>query len=297
MSWFRRPKYTLQGEVRKKDFPDGVFIKCEQCNEMLIKGDLEKNAKICPKCNHYFKLSAGERLALVADLDSFQECDIEYHSVNALDFVEYDAKLEKGRKRTGLDEALISGLATIENIPVSLVILDFFFMGGSMGSVMGEKVTLAAERSLDKHIPLVIISAGGGGARMHEGMLSLMQMAKTSAAIGALRRAGIPYISVVTNPTMGGVAASFSSLGDVNLAEPHALLGFAGPRVIQQTIGERLPEGFQTSEFLLEHGMLDAIVSRKEMKRTIALLLRFLTNQTKPRNAKDEKTNDKEHSQ
>lgn len=281
MSWFRKPKFTLQGEIRKKDVPNGIFTKCEGCSEMLATKELEKNLKICPKCGYYFKMSAWERLGMIADEDSFQELDTQYESTNPLDFVEYEAKLVKGKKRTGLNEALISGLATMDELPVSLVILDFFFMGGSMGSVMGEKIALAAERSHDKGIPLVIISSGGGGARMHEGMLSLMQMAKTSAAVGRLKPKGIPYISVVANPTMGGVAASFSSLGDVNLAEPHALLGFAGPRVIQQTIGERLPEGFQTSEFLMAHGMLDAIVPREELRSAIVSVIRFLTKQTK----------------
>lgn len=278
MSWFRRPKYTLQGEIRKKDVPDGVFTKCVSCNEILATKELEKNQKICPKCGFYFNLTAAERIAITVDKDSFQEYDTSYQSTNPLNFVEYDDKLKKSKKKTGLDEAVVVGTATIEGIPVSLVVLDFYFMGGSMGSVMGEKITLAAERSLEKRLPLVVISAGGGGARMHEGMLSLMQMAKTSAAVAKLREAGIPYISVVTNPTMGGVAASFASLGDVNLAEPKALLGFAGPRVIQQTIGERLPPGFQTSEFLLEHGMLDAIVPRSDMRKTLVLVLRCLLN-------------------
>jgi len=277
MVWFSKPKYTsLKKAAKKKEMPEGLWTKCPACEQMIFAAELEKNLKICPKCHYYFTLSARERLQLVADGGRLEEMFTDVQSCNPLDFPEYDDKLAKSRKKTGLDEAILCGRATIEEIPVALAVSDFSFLGGSMGSVVGERVTLLAEYALQQRLPLVIISAGGGGARMHEGMLSLMQMGKTSAAIARLRDAGIPFISVLTHPTMGGVAASFASLGDVILAEPKALIGFAGPRVIEQTIHQRLPEGFQTSEFLLEHGMIDFIVQRAEMKAKIAQVLRLL---------------------
>lgn len=277
MRWFTTSKYTsLNREVKKKEMPEGLWTKCTSCNQMIFAADLEKNLKICPQCGFYFTLTARERLDQIADPGSFKPLFTDLRSSNPLGFPEYDAKLKNSMKKTGLDEAILCGRATVEGIEIALAVSDFSFLGGSMGSVVGEKVTLLAEYALEHCLPLVIISAGGGGARMHEGMLSLMQMGKTSAAIGRLRDAGIPFISVLTHPTMGGVAASFASLGDVMMAEPKALIGFAGPRVIEQTIHQRLPEGFQTSEFLLEHGMIDFIVERKEMKAKIAQVLRIL---------------------
>ncbi len=277
MVWFSKPKYTsLSKAAKKKEMPEGLWTKCPSCEQMIFAAELEKNLKICPKCEHYFTLTAQERLALVTDEGSFREMFTDIGPCNPLDFPGYDEKLKNSQKKTGLDEAILCGPAKINKIPVALAVSDFSFLGGSMGSVVGERVTLLAEYALKHRLPLVIISAGGGGARMHEGMLSLMQMGKTSAAIARLRDAGIPFISVLTHPTMGGVAASFASLGDVIMAEPKALIGFAGPRVIEQTIHQRLPEGFQTSEFLLEHGMIDFIVKRSEMKAKITRVLKLL---------------------
>jgi acetyl-CoA carboxylase carboxyl transferase subunit beta len=277
MRWFVKPKYTSLGKAaKKKEVPEGIFDKCQGCLQMVLVSEINRNNKICPKCGHYYTLKARERLALIADEGSFKEMFSDVQSCNPLDFPGYDEKVTKSQKKTGLDEAIVCGEARIGSVKVALGVADFGFLGGSMGSVVGERVTLLAEHALKHRIPLVIISAGGGGARMHEGMLSLMQMGKTSAAIGRLKEEGIPYISVLTHPTMGGVAASFASLGDVIIAEPKALIGFAGPRVIEQTIHQRLPEGFQTSEFLLEHGMIDDIVERGEMKEKISRILRVL---------------------
>jgi len=278
MRWFAKDKYTSlqRPEVKKKEMPSGLWTKCPDCGQMIFVAELQRNLMICPKCSYYFTLTAQQRLDLIADEGTFEQRFTDIKSCNPLGFPQYDEKLKRSQKKTGLDEAVLVGTAKIEAISVALGVSDFSFLGGSMGSVVGERVTLLAELALDKRLPLVIISAGGGGARMHEGMLSLMQMAKTSAAVARLRDAGIPYISVLTHPTMGGVAASYASLGDVILAEPRALIGFAGPRVIEQTIHQRLPEGFQTSEFLLDHGMIDMIVERAEMKAKIAQVLRLL---------------------
>ncbi len=279
MRWFVKPKYTSLGKPpapKKKEMPEGLWTKCPSCGHMIFVAELEKNQKICPNCGYYFTLTARERLKQVADAGSFKEMFADIRSINPLGFPEYDKKLAGSQKKTGLDEAVLCGEAKIEGILVALGVSDFSFMGGSMGSVVGEKITRLAEWALEKRLPLVIISAGGGGARMHEGMLSLMQMGKTSAAVARLREAGVPYLSVLTHPTMGGVAASFASLGDVIMAEPKALIGFAGPRVIEQTIHQRLPEGFQTSEFLLDHGMIDFIVERSELKAKIAQVLSLL---------------------
>jgi acetyl-CoA carboxylase carboxyl transferase subunit beta len=221
-------------------------------------------------------MSAWERLEITVDPDSFQESDEAMTSLDPLNFDGYPSKIRKAQDSTNLREAAMWGSATLEGRPLIFGVIDFRFLGGSMGSVVGEKITRAAETALDRRLPLVVASAGGGGARMHEGMLSLMQMAKTSAAAAQLKRAGLPYISIITHPTMGGVAASFAALGDVIIAEPGALIGFAGPRVIEQTIGQRLPEGFQRAEFLLSHGMIDMVVPRSEIRRVTATLLRHL---------------------
>lgn len=280
MRWFHKPKYTALGETgnRKKDVPPGLWTKCPQCEELIFNKDLQTNLNVCPRCNYYFRLSARERIASLIEENSFEELFADLESQDPIGFPEYAKKLEKARRQADLPEAIVTGRALIGEFPVALGVSDFQFMAGSMGSVVGEKVTRIAEYALENRLPLVIVSAGGGGARMQESMLSLMQMAKTSAAVARLKRESIPYISVITHPTMGGVSASYASLGDVILAEPKALSGFAGPRVIEQTIGQRLPEGFQSSEFLLEHGMLDAVVERKDLKPTLIRLLTHFTS-------------------
>ncbi len=259
---------------QKSDIQDGLWIKCPDCDEVMYQKELDNNQKICPKCNYHFRLSSIERLAITVDDDSFIELDENMVSLNPLSFPDYEAKLEKARNKSGLKEGVITGEATINGFPIIIAVLDFNFMGGSMGSVVGEKITRAIETSIDKQLPLIIISTSGG-ARMQEGILSLMQMAKTSAALAKLDQAGLLYISVLTDPTTGGVTASFASLGDIIIAEPKALIGFAGQRVIEQTIRQKLPSGFQRSEFMLEHGMIDLIIDRKNMKDTIANILKM----------------------
>jgi len=280
MSWFKKPpRYTtINPPEKKQDIPGGLWMRCDQCNEMIYKKDWEANLKVCPKCKHYSVMGARERLNSLVDQGSFVEMDATVTSVDPLQFEGYAESLAKSRKKTGEKEAVICGEAKIEEKNVQIASFDFRFVGGSMGSAVGEKVTRALERGEEKHEPVVVISAGGGGARMQEGMLSLMQMAKTSAAVGRLRDKKVPYISVLTHPTMGGVAASFAMLGDIIIAEPKALIGFAGPRVIEQTIGQRLPDGFQRSEFLLEHGMLDMIVERHKIRQTLSRILGHLAN-------------------
>lgn len=280
MSWFRKPpRYTaINKPVKKTDIPDGLWMRCEKCDEMIFKKEWEDNLKVCPKCGCYSLMSARERLSSLIDEGTFIETDASISSIDPLQFQGYAESLAKSRKRTGEKEAIIAGNAQISGHPCEIGVFDFNFMAGSMGSAVGEKVTRTLERGRDKSQPVVIISAGGGGARMHEGILSLMQMAKTSAAVARLRDNGIPFISVITHPTMGGVAASFASLGDIIIAEPGALIGFAGPRVIEQTIGQRLPDDFQTSEFLLKHGMIDMIVPRHDLRSTLGNLLGHLRN-------------------
>ncbi len=245
---------------------------------MIFKKEWEDNLKICPKCGRYSLMGARERLSSLVDPGSFTESDSGVASIDPLQFQGYADSLAKSRKRTGEKEAVISGAAKLCGTPCQIAAFDFNFMAGSMGSAVGEKVTRTLERGRESSQPVVIISAGGGGARMHEGILSLMQMAKTSAAVARMRERGIPFISVITHPTMGGVAASFASLGDIIIAEPGALIGFAGPRVIEQTIGQRLPDDFQTSEFLLKHGMIDMIVGRHDLRSTLGRLLSLLAN-------------------
>ncbi|GMV65343.1 MAG: acetyl-CoA carboxylase, carboxyltransferase subunit beta [Candidatus Omnitrophica bacterium] len=280
MSWFRKPpRYTaINKPVKKTDIPDGLWMRCEKCDEMIFKKEWEDNLKVCPKCGCYSLMGARERLSSLIDEGTFIETDASISSIDPLQFQGYAESLAKSRKRTGEKEAIIAGNAQISGHPCEIGVFDFNFMAGSMGSAVGEKVTRTLERGRDKSQPVVIISAGGGGARMHEGILSLMQMAKTSAAVARLRDNGIPFISVITHPTMGGVAASFASLGDIIIAEPGALIGFAGPRVIEQTIGQRLPDDFQTSEFLLKHGMIDMIVPRHDLRSTLGNLLGHLRN-------------------
>ncbi|MBI5904613.1 MAG: acetyl-CoA carboxylase carboxyltransferase subunit beta [Deltaproteobacteria bacterium] len=271
---------------RKKDesdkkikIPEGMWIKCDACLEIIYKPEVERNLNVCPKCVYHFRIPAMERIAAVTDEGTFAEFAEDLESVDPLNFTDtkkYVDRIKEARKKTGRREAVITGRARINGIEVVLAVLDFEFQGGSMGSVVGEKVAMAAEAALESGIPLIVFSASGG-ARMQEGTLSLMQMAKTSAALARLSDARLPFISVLTDPTTGGVAASFAMLGDVIISEPGALVGFAGPRVIEQTIKQKLPDGFQRAEFLLEHGMVDMIVERSRMKSTLTQLLRYMS--------------------
>lgn len=264
----------------KKSVPEGLWTKCPKCEQIIYNKELEENFKICPKCGGYFRLSARERVGMLCDARSFQELDPHLAPANPLNFKDlqsYKDRLNEAQKKTGLTEAVLCGQSKIDGHDVLLAVLDFDFMGGSMGSVVGEKVTRAIEAAHKKRLPLVLMSSSGG-ARMQEGILSLMQMAKTAAALAQLHEAGLPFISVMTDPTTGGVTASFAMLGDINLAEPKALIAFAGPRVIEQTIRQQLPEGFQYSEFLLQHGMLDLIVERPKLKKTLSQILDFFSD-------------------
>jgi acetyl-CoA carboxylase carboxyl transferase subunit beta len=276
MDWFKRKKEGLK-PVDKKEMPDGLWVKCENCNEIIYKKELEKKLLVCPNCDYHFRLLSHEYIEILADKGSFQEFNQHIRSSDPLKFKDskkYSERYQAAIEKTGLNEAIITGLAKIETIDIILCVMDFSFIGGSMGSVVGEKVSRAVDIALQKKFPLIIISASGG-ARMHEGVLSLMQMAKTSAKLSLLSADNIPYISLLTNPTTGGTTASYAMLGDVHIAEPGALIGFAGPRVIKQTIGQDLPDGFQRSEFLLEHGFIDVIIHRHELKSRIASILRF----------------------
>lgn len=274
MAWIRKPKYTtIPMQQRKTDITDGLWIRCEECGEMIYKKDWEANLKVCPECNYHFRLTFTERLELTIDSD-FNELDAMLKPVDILNFMDtesYSNRIKANQLKSGLLDAIVTGTGRLGRHIVVIGILDFRFMGGSMGSVVGEKVTRAIEKATDAKLPLIIFSSSGG-ARMQEGILSLMQMAKTSAALAKLSGNGL-YISVLTNPTTGGVTASFASLGDIIIAEPKALIGFAGPRVIEQTIGQQLPAGFQRSEFSLQHGLLDMIVHRKEMKSKLIQIL------------------------
>jgi acetyl-CoA carboxylase carboxyl transferase subunit beta len=280
VSWFRKEKRGLKRQP-KKVIPDNLWIKCDSCGEILYKKELEKNIQVCPRCDYHYGLSPDQYINLLLDKDTFIEHDAGLKSQDPLKFVDrmkYSERLESAIKKTGRNEAVVVGEGVIgESFEVQFGAMDFSFIGGSMGSVVGEKIARATRRSADKRQPLIIVSRSGG-ARMMEGVFSLMQMAKTSAFLGRMHELGLPYISILVNPTTGGVTASFSMLGDINIAEPGALIGFAGPRVIKQTIRQDLPEGFQRSEFLLEHGMLDLVVPRKEMKNTVVRLLNFMIN-------------------
>lgn len=275
MAWFKREEPKIEKKVK---IPEGLWVKCENCKEIIYRKELENNLKVCPKCQYHFRISAKERISLITDTASFIELDSELESPDPLEFkdtISYKDRLKENEKKTGLKEAAIYGDAKINGRDVVIAALDFFFMGGSMGTVVGEKITRAAERAIERRVPLIIISSSGG-ARMQEGMFSLMQMAKTSQAIGRVKEARILYISVLADPTFGGVTASFTMLGDIIIAEPKSLIGFAGPRVIQETIKQQLPEGFQRAEFLLAHGMIDIIVERKELKNTIYRIIDIL---------------------
>ena len=254
---------------------DNKWKKCSKCNEIIYNEDLKNNLNICPKCGNYFRLTAFERIELLIDEGTFVEEDIMLNSKDFLNFPGYEEKLESAREKSRMLDGVISGIGKINGIKVSIAAMDFSFMGGSMGSVVGEKVTRVLERGLEKKIPVVVISSSGG-ARMQEGILSLMQMAKTSAAVKRLNEAGIPFISVPVDPTTGGVTASFAMLGDVIITEPNSLIAFAGPRVIEQTVNQKLPKGFQRAEFLLKHGMVDVISERKDLKMTIYRIIEKL---------------------
>jgi acetyl-CoA carboxylase carboxyl transferase subunit beta len=278
MGWFTRGKAPKQSEEASEpvQLPDDIWTKCPKCEAILYTKDLRRAFGVCPKCSHHFRLTARQRIPILIDRHSFLELDINLRSTDPLNFKDkkkYKDRLRDTEKKTGSIEAVVTGRARVLNIPVMLGVFDASFMGGSMGSVVGEKLARLIELGRDERRPVIIISASGG-ARMQEGLFSLMQMAKVSAALAKLGQAHIPYISVLTDPTTGGVAASLSMLGDVIIAEPEALIGFAGPRVIEGTIKQKLPEGFQRSEFLLEHGMIDRIVPRGSMKDELALILR-----------------------
>jgi len=277
--WFKKIKEGITpGD--KKDIPGGLWTKCTDCGEIMYVKALEANLWVCTKCNFHFRIKGRDYLNLLLDDSKLEEYDQNLVSADPLKFRDskrYPDRIRDSIKKTELNDAIITGLGRISGIKVSFGVMEFGFIGGSMGSVVGEKVARAIERSLAHKIPLVIVSCSGG-ARMQEGILSLMQMAKTSALLAQLHQEKIPFISILTNPTTAGVMASYASLGDVIIAEPKALLGFAGPRVIQQTIGQELPPGFQSSEFFLEHGFLDMIVDRKELRKTVSLLLEYLTH-------------------
>ena len=277
MAWFRKPKQPLKS-ADKRDLPPDVFQKCQGCGEIVYRERFTQNLKVCPECGFHSRISPEEYIAILLDHDTFVERDGEIRSADPLKFVDlkpYASRLEAAEEKLGPGDGIVVGEGELDGIPVCIGIMDFRFLGGSMGSVVGEKVARIARRSLELRVPLILISASGG-ARMQEGIYSLMQLAKTSAVLARIHEAGIPFISILTDPTTGGTTASFAMLGDVNLAEPGALIGFAGPRVIEETIKQELPDGFQRSEFLLEHGMVDRVVDRRGMKTRLALLLRHM---------------------
>jgi acetyl-CoA carboxylase carboxyl transferase subunit beta len=278
MAWFRKEKQPLEPPKEKRVQTEGLWVKCEDCKQILWKKDLEANLQCRPKCNYHFKMSARPRLQMLFDDGRYVEQDADLASTDPLKFKDtksYRDRLTAAEKATGLKDALLAGEGLLEGKPAIICAMEFQFVGGSMGAVVGEKVTRAIDRCIDRRLPLVIVSSSGG-ARMMEGAVSLMQMTKISAALARLDEVRKPYISVLTDPTTGGVTASFAMLGDLNIAEPGALIGFAGPRVIEQTIRQKLPEGFQRAEFLLAHGMLDAIVPRKELKSYLARAFHFM---------------------
>lgn len=277
MGWLEKTYNRIAKGKKKIDVPDGLWTKCPGCAEIVYNKILGENFQVCPKCGYHFYIGAWKRLEITVDENSFARYECTLRTDNILGFPGYDEKLRIAVKKTDLDEAALIGGASIGEHPISLVITDFGFVGGSMGSVVGERITLAADNAAEKGIPLVIISGSGGGARMQEGVVSLMQMAKVSSAIAELKSGGGLYISVLTHPTMGGALASFASRGDIILAEPGALIGFAGPRVIKQTIKQQLPRGFQRADALMKHGMIDLVVERKNMRETLIKLLNLVS--------------------
>lgn len=284
MALFRKRTVYSTVKVRKRDIPDGLWLKCPGCNEIIFKQELDENVGVCPKCAHHFQVSRAERIAMLLEEGSFKEWDADLMSVDILGFTgtaSYPVKLEENIKKTGYKDAISCGRGKMGPHTVGIGVMDFTFLGASMGSVVGEKVTRMIERSTKEGLPAIMINTSGG-ARMYEGMFSLMQMAKTSAALARHAEAGLPYISVLTNPTTAGVMASYATLGDLIIAEPNALIGFAGPRVIKETTQQDLPEGFQRSEFLLKHGLIDIVVSRKLLKVTLIQSLEYLMAARKP---------------
>ena len=279
MTWFKRQSGEIQASEDKRVRTEGLWVKCEGCRQIIWKKELEENLNVCPKCDFHFRINAGDRLQLLLDPDTIETADENLSSTDPLNFTDtrpYKSRLQKSQAdNNGLKDAIINASGTLEGRPVIVSAMEYSFIGGSMGAVVGETITRAVEKATEERLPLIVISASGG-ARMMEGVVSLMQLAKISSALARMEDAKAPYISVLTDPTTGGVTASFAMLGDLNIAEPGALIGFAGPRVIEQTIRQKLPEGFQRSEFLLEHGMLDAIVHRRDLKNYIARALDFM---------------------
>jgi acetyl-CoA carboxylase carboxyl transferase subunit beta len=278
MAWFRRKKAPIVSEQQRKDIPDGMWTKCDGCGEIIHRKQLEQQFFTCVKCNYHFRIGSKEYVSILLDEGSFKELDRKMRATDPLKFTDtkpYKDRIRDTIRKTQLNDAVRTGTGTMNGIEVAVAIMDFSFIGGSMGSVVGEKTARAIEKARKGKMPLIIISSSGG-ARMMEGALSLMQLAKTSGRLAQLSNAGIPFFSILTDPTTGGVTASYAMLGDFNLAEPGALIGFAGPRVIKQTIGKDLPPGFQRSEFQLEHGFVDAVVHRKDMKETLTKLLKLI---------------------
>ena len=279
MAWFKKEKTPkLKTGDRKITIPEGLWVKCDNCKEIIYKKEVARNANVCPKCNYHFRIGSRERLEMLLDDGRYEEFDSDIEPRDALEFADtkpYVDRLKVYQTQTGMRDAFVSCAGVLGGHPVVVGVMEYAFMGGSMGSVVGEKVTRCAERALRERCPLIVVSCSGG-ARMQEGVLSLMQMAKISAALARLDEAGLPYFSILTDPTTGGVTASFAMLGDLNFAEPRALIGFAGPRVIEQTIRQQLPEGFQRSEFLLDHGMLDMVVERARMREVLIGCIEFM---------------------
>jgi len=279
MAWFRRSKASIATPAPRKDAPDGMWTKCDGCGEIIHRKQLEQQVYTCIKCNYHFRIGSKEYVSILIDEGTFKELDRKMRSTDPLAFTDtkpYRARIKDTIRKTGLNDAVRTGIGKIGGMKTAIGVMDFSFIGGSMGSVVGEKIARATDAAVKAKIPLIVVSSSGG-ARMMEGAMSLMQLAKTSAKLARLDAAGLPYISVMTDPTTGGVTASFAMLGDVNIAEPGALIGFAGPRVIKQTIGKDLPPGFQRSEFQMEHGFVDVVVHRKEMKETITKLLQYMS--------------------
>lgn len=277
MAVFKKPKLAA-APIKKRDIPENLWTKCKKCSEIIYNKDLDANLKVCPKCEYHFSMAARDRVATLTEPNTFQETDADLISVDVLKFQgvsSYEEKLKEYKKATGQNDAVITGAGMLNGHRISLAVMDFSFLGASMGSVVGEKVTRCIERGTREGLPVIIVSASGG-ARMYEGMFSLMQMAKTSAALALHAQKRLPYVSVLTHPTTAGVMASYASLGDVHIAEPGALIGFAGPRVIKETTQQELPSGFQTAEFLLDRGLIDMIVQRKQIKPTIGKLIEYM---------------------
>jgi acetyl-CoA carboxylase carboxyl transferase subunit beta len=278
VAWFKKTRNPIKATTKESRVPEGLWVKCPSCGRAIYNKELVESLKVCDKCGHHFRMSAAERLQLLFDGGVWEEHDADLRSTDPLQFTDtkpYRSRLENTIKSSGMNDALVLGTGTLDGLPVVIAAMEYSFIGGSMGVVVGEKITRGAEQALALRAPFIVVSCSGG-ARMMEGALSLMQMAKISAALGRLDRAGLPFLSILTDPTTGGVTASFAMLGDLNIAEPKALIGFAGPRVIEQTIRQKLPEGFQRAEFLIEKGFLDLVIDRREMKATIARSLRVM---------------------